>query len=252
MIDLHCHILPGVDDGSDSLQSSLDMAEQAVSSGVRVICATPHFGPANGSEARSEILEAFRLLRSALAKEQIPLKIALGMELFSGEGVTELNKQNLLLPINSSRFLMTEFDFGISSEQAEVYLALHESNGYIPVVAHPERYSFVQRDPLVLLDWIRQGRVIQLNNGSFFGMFGARAKDAAMIAMREGWVHLIASDAHSPHRRTTSFVEISRFLEEATFPELADLVLRKNPERILLGKSPVSVAEEFPLNGDKT
>jgi len=251
MIDLHCHILPGVDDGSTCLRESLDMAEMAVSSGVKIICATPHFGPSHGAEKRREILDAFRTLKQELEKEDIPLKLALGMELFSSEGVDELAPKGLLLPLNASRYLMTEFDFDISEEAASAFLEQHVSAGYLPVIAHPERYFFVQHNPLILRDWIQRGWVIQLNKGSFFGTFGNHAKELAMLAMREGWVHTIASDAHSPYRRNPSFTDISKFLREATFPELADLVLRQNPARILTGRAPVSVAEQFPLNGDK-
>ena len=113
------------------------------------------------------------------------------------------------------------------------------------VLADPERYTCVQDEPRLLRRWAREGTVLQANKGSFFGMFGRRAAAAAHWALADGCLHLIASDAHSPYRRTTRMSDIFDFTADFAAEEIADFLLRQNPADILANRPVYTVREKF-------
>ena len=119
------------------------------------------------------------------------------------------------------------------------------ARGLTPVLAHPERYTCVQDEPRLLRRWAREGTVLQANKGSFFGMFGRRAAAAAHWALADGCLHLIASDAHSPYRRTTRMSDIFDFTADFAAEEIADFLLRQNPADILANRPVYTVREKF-------
>lgn len=235
MIDLHCHILPGVDDGAASEEESCLMAQMALDSGVRTIAATPHFHPLNSSRPGSirRLKEGFLRLDQALRRLQLPLELRSGMEVFVTPETPRLLREGRLLTLGGSRYLLVEFGFEDSPAFAGRMLAQLREQGVVPVVAHPERYAFIQDEPERLFDWLEGGYVLQLNKGSFFGRFGRRAARTAHWCLREGCVHLIGSDAHSPYQRTTRLSDIHEYISEKTSQPLADLLLERNPARIL-------------------
>lgn len=235
MIDLHCHILAGVDDGAASDAESCMMAQIAVDSGVRTIAATPHFDPAAGEEQAlaRRLREGFVRLERLLRRQQIPLELKPGMEVFSTPDTPRLLREGCLLTLGGSRYLLLEFSFDGSAAFAEHILEEVRRQGAVPVVAHPERYHFIQAQPERLYRWLELGYVLQLNKGSFFGRFGRRAARTAHWCLREGCLHLIASDAHSPYQRTTRLSDIHEYISETASQTAADLLLRHNPAHIL-------------------
>ena len=235
MIDLHCHILPGVDDGSATDEESCMMAQLAVESGVTAIAATPHCNvPGQFQNYCSEPLrQRFGRLNALLRAREIPLKLYAGMEVYLTPEVPGLLRQGKLLPLGGSRYLLVEFGFDESRRFAEQMLDAIRKEGVIPVVAHPERYRFVQRERECLLHWIGEGLVLQINKGSLFGMFGRSAAQVANWCLGEGCIHLIGSDAHSPFRRTTRLADAWDYAADFDSPEIADFLLEKNPAAIL-------------------
>ena len=247
MIDLHCHILPGVDDGSASEEESCMMAEAAAESGVTVIAATPHCNVPGSFQNTDpgEVRRRLERLRSALRRQGIPVELRCGMEVFVTPDVPELLRRKRLLTLNDSRYLLVEFGFDEPLDYAEEMLAAIRSEGVVPVVAHPERYRFVQAEQECLLRWAEAGDVLQINKGSLFGMFGRRAAELAHWCLGEGCVHLLGSDAHSPFRRTTRLREAWEYTADLDSPEIADFLLRDNPRRILEDRPVKPVLAEF-------
>ncbi len=235
MVDLHCHILPGVDDGSASDEESCMMAQLAADSGVTVIAATPHcnvrgcFDNYDSDALRERFLHLARLLR----QNQIPIGLRTGMEVYVTPEVPELIRRKQLLTLGGSHYLLVEFGFRESGRYADHMLKEIMELGLIPVVAHPERYEFVQEERERLLRWIEAGYVLQLNKGSLFGFFGRRVARTAHWCLGEGCVHLIGSDAHSPYRRTTRLGDVHEYVAEHISPEIADFLLEENPLSIL-------------------
>ncbi|WP_302658933.1 tyrosine-protein phosphatase [uncultured Dysosmobacter sp.] len=235
MIDLHCHILPGVDDGSASEEESCMMARLAVDSGVTAVAATPHCNvPGQFENVCSETLRRrFLRLHELLREQEIPLKLYTGMEVYMTPEVPRLLRQGKLLTLGGSRYLLVEFGFDESRQFAQRMLDALRGEGVTPVIAHPERYHFVQRERECLLRWADEGYALQINKGSLFGMFGSRAAHVANWCLGEGCLHLIGSDAHSPFRRTTRLADAWDYAADCDSPEIADFLLEENPSRIL-------------------
>ena len=247
MIDLHCHILPGVDDGAASEEESCLMARLAADSGVTALAVTPHCGVPGlfDNFADEALLARFHALRGLLEREDIPLRLYTGMEVFVTEETPRYLREGRLLTLGGSRYLLVEFGFDESLDFAQRMLEELLAAGVVPVVAHPERYRFVQPQPERLLRWAELGCALQINKGSLLGRFGRRAARTARWCLGEGCVHLVASDAHSPWRRTPRMEEAWAFTAELDSPEIADFLLRDNPRRILEDQPIRPVLAEF-------
>ena len=221
MIDLHTHILPGVDDGAPDLETSVLMAAVAAESGVTHLVATPHSNQRGAFEnyASPALQVRFDCLRAAVREAGIPLELSLGMEIFGTGDVPKLLREGRLLTINGGRYLRL----------LDELLAA----GYWPVVAHPERYYGLQRMPNYLYDWVNRGVVLQVNKGSLFGRFGRGAQTLAEAMLTHGLVGCIASDAHRPDVRTPELLSAWDNLAEHFSERLSEQLLTRNPEWIL-------------------
>lgn len=238
MIDIHCHILPGIDDGAGSEQESCMMARMALDDGVTAVAATPHCNvPGRFSNYAGETLaEQFHSLRRLLRDHEIPLPVYTGMEVFVTRDYPRLLRQGRLLPLGSSSYMLLEFAFDESPVFMEHMLQTTLDCGCVPVIAHPERYYCTQDERELLFVWAEKGCVIQLNKGSFFGLFGRRAARTAHWCLEEGCVHLVGSDAHSPYQRTTRLASALDHIARYDSPAIAKFLLEDNPGRILSGK----------------
>ena len=237
MIDLHCHMLPGVDDGAATEKEALLMAQVAVDSGVTDVALTPHCNvPGKFSNYYDQQLEGrFRRFEQLLHRENGSLTVHRGMEVFVTPELPRLLDNGSLLTLGGSRYLLVEFAFGEEAWFADDILCQIRQYDLIPVVAHPERYSFLQDEPRHLLRWVGDGCLLQLNKGSFFGMFGRHAAKTAHWCLDCGCLHLIGSDAHSPYRRTPRLNDVYDLVADAVSPETAQLLLHDNPAAILTG-----------------
>ena len=193
MIDLHCHILPGVDDGSESLDTSLAMAADAWESGTDCICATPHCCRPTGWGGywAPEILERLKDMETSVARAGLALKLLPGMEVFTTPELPQLLREGRLLTLNGSRYLLLEFFFDDEPGAMNEAVALVWEQGLTPVIAHPERYEAVQRTPELALSWFRDGCILQLNKGSILGGLGRHARQTAWWLLRRGLAHVV-------------------------------------------------------------
>ena len=235
MIDLHCHILPGLDDGARTEDDTLEMARIAVQSGTTEIVCTPHCStddPYLPDRLRS-ILSATARMNNLLTFEDVPLVLHSGMELLCVTSPDPLLAQGEFLTIAGSRYLLIEFPFDIRSAAISDAAETVASAGLVPVIAHPERYYCVQWTPELLPDWVEQGWLIQLNRGSVTGGFGPEVRTAAEWILRRELAHLVASDAHSPEYRTPDLSEGYRWVARNCSPDYAELLFQENPQRVL-------------------
>lgn len=246
MIDIHCHILPEFDDGSYSMEESLEMARMALDSGVTGIVATPHFpGEPESIRRLGTLMERFQSLEEALRAEKIPLTLYHGAEILCLPETPQLAKQRRLPTIGDTDYLLTEFRFDASASYMTRMLHALLDEGYRPVVAHPERYAAVQQDPRLAAHWFRDLRcVLQLNKGSVLGAFGTRVQQTARILLDQGLAHIIASDAHSRLRRTPHMTQVRHWLEASCRPEYVQILLERNPVRLVEGRDMVPIDEK--------
>lgn len=236
MIDIHCHILPDYDDGADSLEEALEMARMAALSGVTDIIATPHFnGEPEETEQLPLIRHQFQLLSSAMEQAALPLKLHLGAEILCLPETVVLADSHQLPTLGQTDYVLTEFYFDESFGFMDDMLSRLLLCGYRPVVAHPERYGAIQRDPSLLRRWVRQGCGVQLNKGSILGTLGVRPEETANEILAMGLAHLIASDAHGSHSRTPHMGQLMEWAEECCDEEYAAILLEENPRRLLRG-----------------
>jgi protein-tyrosine phosphatase len=236
MIDIHCHILPDYDDGAADLEEALEMVRMATLSGVTDIIATPHF---QGEEAELERLDIitrqYQVLKAAIEQRKLSLKLHLGAEILCVPETLGLADQRQLPTLAGTDYVLTEFYFDESYAFMDDMLSQIASCGYRPVVAHPERYDVIQREPPLLRRWARQGYVIQLNKGSVLGSFGPGPEWAANEILGMGLAHVFASDAHSCHSRTPHMGALQEWVNELCDPDYAAILLEENPRRLLRG-----------------
>lgn len=229
MIDLHCHILPGLDDGSGSIEESLEMARVAAEEGVRTIVATPHCLIGGARDVKTGVM----LLRELLQEEDIPLRLYPGMEIFGTYDTARLLRENRLLTLNGSRYPLIEFSFHTDGEEETDILENVIRAGYQPLVAHPERYDYICYNPKLANRWKKMGCLFQVNRGSLLGRFGEEAQQMGMELVQRGFATVVATDAHSPRMRTPRVRDVHRLLSRAVSPFAAELLLGSNPQRIL-------------------
>lgn len=236
MIDLHCHIIPWVDDGADNAEVACLMAEHAARSGVKTVVATPHsnLGGACRNFRGTDYDRRFALFRALLRQHKIPLEILPGAEIFiDGMDAVRRIDSHELVTLNHSRYLLVEFAFSASGSSVSAALDAIAKRGLVPVVAHPERYAAVQRKPSLVARWFEKGYVIQVNKGSLLGRLGSGAERTALELLHCGLIHVIASDAHDTYYRPTGFRSLLPLLDRLCDREYTHIMLQTNPARII-------------------
>ncbi|MBQ4569463.1 MAG: hypothetical protein IJA62_05365 [Ruminococcus sp.] len=235
MIDIHCHILPGMDDGARDVYDTMEMALIAANSGVKAIVATPHCNiPWDKSNYYNSFYrESLQKARDAIAQERIPIKILTGMEVFVTFDLPELIKEGKILTINHSDYLLIEFDFGEDPEFVDIMADRLMEIGIKPIIAHPERYDFVKEDINFAKRLVKKGCILQANKGSFLQKYGERSEKIATELAKENLLGVVASDAHSPYRRTPYLLEARRTIKDICNTEA---LFEINPQRIVVNQ----------------
>lgn len=238
MVDIHCHILPGLDDGSDNMEESLRMARIAVDGGTHIIVATPHSNIPDSFENYfgKTYAEIFNLFKAKLKEENIPLRILPGHEIFASENIVGLLKKKSLLSLGKSDYPLVEFDF--NQQAASVYskLGMLVAEGLTPIVAHPERYAFIAEDESAPYLLKNMGCLLQINKGSLKGGFGKNAYDTAHYMLKNELADFVASDAHSPYMRTPYLADAYEIISEIYSEDYANLLLSLNPMKVIENK----------------
>ena len=242
MIDIHAHILPGVDDGSPDMEDSILMADLAVESGVDTIIATPHGNWSEGSsrdlqerEHTAQVRQALKSLRTELKKRSIPLRVLSGMEIYATRDMTQLLSEGILLPMLEGPYILMEFDFQDTASLCTRRIGEVLDAGWNPIIAHPERYECIQRDVHTAREWIRMGCQLQANRGSILGSFGRKPRKAVWELLRAGMITYIGSDAHSPYHRTTYMKDVYELLCDELSRHKARKLTEENAAEYLLG-----------------
>lgn len=230
LIDLHTHIMPGVDDGAQSLDESLAMARVALADGVGQLVAAPHIPLAGLTRADCEA----RLdgLRQHLASHRADLEVHLGAEVSLEPDILRWLADGLAWPIGATRYVLVELPFFSLPPYTDDVIFRLQVAGYQPILAHPERNASLAAAPARLGPLVERGVLVQITTTSILGGFGAQAKSAAMAFLQCGWVHVLASDAHSAHPRPPSLTEATREVEKVIGPDAWHLVTT-NPAAIL-------------------
>ena len=204
MIDLHCHLLPGIDDGPKTLQEALQMAEYAVEQGIQHSVLTPHIQPGCYDNDVESIRAAYQAFQTALEHHAIPLKISMAAEVRVCAELPQLIRQNKIPFIGvweNKKVLLLEFPHDHIPVGADKLVAWLIARNIIPLIAHPERNQAILRQPDKLMPFIRMGCLLQVTASSVTGLFGAASQQCALRLIEQNLVTVLASDAHNLHKR---------------------------------------------------
>lgn len=232
MIDLHHHCLPDVDDGPREWDEAVAMCRAAAEEGIETIVATPHVLRGRWKAFSIPELEArIEELRSRVGETP---RLLLGSEYFFAHDVVEvLNARNAIVPIAGSRYVLIELAASSVPPMIEQPIYRMELDGWIPILAHPERNLVFQTKPNALAELLAHGVKTQITAGSLTGEFGPQARHAAETFLRRGLVHFVATDAHNMTKRTPRIREAMATLEDLVGSDVADALTQRNPLAVL-------------------
>lgn len=245
MIDIHNHILYGVDDGAEDYIDSKEMLRIAAEDGVTDIISTPHCIPGRFDNYNDTILaNHFNELDALINKRGSLIRMHRGMEVFADESTLANLDAGKLLTLAGSHYILVECAFDEHPGIMTNILQGMRERRLHPIIAHPERYFFIHDNPEIALDWVDIGCSLQLNAGSITGIFGRTVMDSAYSLLREGAVQFVASDAHGPIGRTPELAEAYERVGMFASFKCARMLFNTNPARVLADES----LEFPPLN----
>lgn len=227
MIDIHNHLIPNIDDGSDSLELSRRLLKAAASEGITEVCITPHFmkhGPFN--VRKKELLELFESFKEET--KEINIKLYLGNELYIDPELDELLLNDEICTMNESRYVLVEFPFEEYKREYDEYL-YNISLEYQIIIAHPERYHYVKKDHDFVKRWLNEGYILQSNTTS---LSSSDSRRVIYDLLSKGRLSLMASDAHNENR-PLSMIEAYDHIARKFNEEVAEYLMNVNPKCVI-------------------
>jgi protein-tyrosine phosphatase len=241
MIDLHCHMLPGIDDGAPDLAVALAMARCAVADGIEISACTPHIYPGLYDNHKSGIEAAVRQLQAQLVAEGIPLRLTIGADThLTPTLIADLRAGNIPT-LGGSRYFLLEPPHHVAPPRFEESVFQLLAAGYVPVITHPERLSWIETHYEIFGRLSHSGAWMQLTAGSLTGRFGRRPKYWAERMLDEGLVDILATDAHHVHKRPPLLAEGRDAAEMRVGAVEAGHMVRTRPRGILANAAPQSL-----------
>ncbi len=236
MIDIHSHILPGVDDGAVDLAESLAMARLAVGRGTTVQFATPHVTNRMEFALAASVETRLADLQAVFDQEAIPLRLAPGAEVYPMEGLAQAVAEGAPLTLaHGGRYLLLDSPFSSLPMGLGQMIYLLKTRGVTPILAHPERVMPIQQNPQVLEEYVHNGLLLQINTSSVMGRHGEEAQAAAHVLLRHQWVHFLASDSHGARARRPGLADAAAELAATYGQPLVDTLTQENGRHVLDG-----------------
>lgn len=236
MIDLHCHVLPGIDDGPATLQDALAMCGQMVSDGTDIVVATPHMLNDTHAVSRADILRGVTALREALERGNISLDVRPGADVHVTSDLADLLRKGDVMTVGDrGKHILVELPHDVVPNGLDELLYAIRMLGITPIITHPERQYELQRHPELLAHLVKRGNLSQVTAASIEGRFGAAAQKSALLFLKSGMAHLCASDAHSSRGRKPGLSRARKIVEGLLTPEQARRIFDVNPALVLAG-----------------
>ncbi|WP_020589311.1 tyrosine-protein phosphatase [Desulfobacter curvatus] len=235
MIDIHCHILPDLDDGPSNMEKAVDMALLAVRSGTTQIIATPHFKNGVFEVSSEMVIDSVKMFTRVLEEKKISLKVLPGAEIRISPDSCLLLDQGELLPLGCSRYYLFELPDIFIKEGIITLLRQLRQREVIPVIAHPERNRTIQRHLEMIPEFIFENALFQITGKSITGENGKRSFKIAWNMVKEGQVHFVASDGHSIRHRPPCLDDAVKAVKKAGGKKAVRTIFEENPAKILAG-----------------
>ena len=215
MLDLHCHILPGIDDGAEDIDASLAMAEKAISQGITHILCTPHHNNGKYVNPKEFVIHQVTNLQAELDKRNLPLTLFEGQEVrITGDLLEEIEQNRILFTDVANTYLLIEFPTMDVPAYTEQLLFDLRARGHVPIIVHPERNAKFREDPNRLIPFLEMGCLAQLTAPSYVGIFGKSIQKTAKEMVEHRLVQMVASDAHGVHKRNFYLKEAFEAIEK--------------------------------------
>jgi len=247
MIDIHSHILYGIDDGSKSLSMTLEMIKNAEKDGTSKLVATPHYCRGYGETEYCEVKNMLCNLKEIVKKEKINVELFHGQEVYYEKNILEFYDEGLIGTINDTMYMLIELPMNkFDSEPLDVIYELR-IKGIVPILAHPERYIPFIKEPSKINDFIKEGFLFQVNSGSLTGQFGKQVKKTAQIFIDNNIYNFMGSDAHNDNNRVTGLSRAMKCVENKKLFEESSNKLLKNEEIKFIGECVKKKSKFFSL-----
>ena len=247
MIDLHSHILPGMDDGAVNLDMSIAMARASVANGVSVLACTPHILPGVYNNAGPQIRAAVAKLQQTLDELAIPLHLVAGADVHIAPSLVSAIRSGQVLSLHDTRYILIELPHHVAPPRADEFFFSLLVAGYVPIFTHPERLSWIHSSYDLLDRLVRSGVWIQITAGALIGSFGKRARYLSEKMLADGFVHIIASDAHNTQHRPPVLGEAWEAARRLVGDEEACHLVVTRPHGILRNESPSKLPLPTPV-----
>jgi len=247
VIDIHTHILPGVDDGAQNLIDSVKMLEQAAADGIETIVCTPHILRKSDFDKENIYLKRLETLKKSVQESGIPVQLHLGSEIYIQPDLSFESPMSTLN--NNGKYFLVEFPMGtIPRFAAEMFFRLIADNK-IPIIAHPERNIGFLKHPEFAYEFVNRGVFLQINAGSLRGKFGREIQQLTHLFFDHNLVHFVASDCHDSERRCCKLKETFQLVAEKWGELTAQSIFIENP-RIVLEGGELNLPAPNPLTRD--
>ena len=237
MIDLHSHILYGIDDGSTSIEESIEILKKYEQIGINNIVLTPHYiSDGEYKTNNKEKIKLFNILNDRKTKANIKINLYLGNEVYACNNIIELLEKDEIMSINNTKYILIEFP--LFCENKEEYNIIHNIvlNGYIPIIAHPERYIYVQKDISILKEYIKLGALLQINKDSLFNKYGKSAKKTVKKIIKKRLATFIGTDIHSINNKIYSNDKLKRKIIRLSSKDYYNKITYENSYKTLNDK----------------
>jgi protein-tyrosine phosphatase len=246
VIDLHCHILPGLDDGAADLAVSMAMARIAVADGISTVVCTPHILPTVYDNIGSDIRAAVCGLQAALAAEEIPLRVLPGADVHIATDLVEGLRRGRVLSVADSRYILLEPPHHLYSPALWDCVFSLMTAGYVPILTHPERLAWIGQYYDKIQELARVGMRIQITGGALVGKFGRRALHWSQRMLDDGLVDVVATDAHDTLGRAPRMRDAVQVIVERLGDEEARKLVLARPRAILDNAEPPALLARTP------
>lgn len=243
--DLHCHLIPGIDDGPADMEAALALCRQMVEQGVRTATATPHQSHSWPANTAGFIRERLADLQRVVKVEGVGLEVLAGADVrVDADFLERLKRDEIITVADRGKAVLLELPDNVVYPLGELSFQLRLRR-VVPVLTHPERCDPLTRDLKTVREWAEQGMLMQVTTGSLLGEFGPRARTAAEEMVNQGLVAFFASDAHGPEKRKPNHRAAYARIAELWGPDAARKLMVDNPAAVLAGK-PVRPVEVRP------
>lgn len=243
MIDIHCHILPGIDDGPLTLNESIEMCRMASTDGIKTIVATPHFNPGAYENSSDKIFRLIEDLETELKNEKIEIKILPGADIAITPELPDYFKKEEYLTINrTGRYFLAEFPPASVPPKWDAFLLSLLSSGIVPIITHPERNPWFIEHPDALYSVVSKGVMVQITAMSITGGFGEDIQRYSIFLLQNNLAHVVATDAHSATYRPPLLADAVKMASDVIGKEKAESLVTTIPSAIIEGR-PVFLPE---------